>query len=46
MHFDENVTVENYFSVIDIISSLGGIGAMIGGLVGSFSFLFIIHFTY
>jgi hypothetical protein len=44
INFDEQVIRYEYYSTVDIISSLGGVGASVMMIVNGLAFLFIINF--
>ena len=44
MNFNEQVIRYDYYSTVDILSSLGGMGASVMLIINTLSFLFIINF--
>ena len=46
MNFDQQIITLNYYSVLNIVSDLGGIGATVTLIVGLLATLFLIHFIF
>jgi len=46
MDFDQEEITYNYYSVIDIVSGLGGISATVNLIIGVLGFAFLTHFIH
>ena len=44
MNFVENVYTFTYFNLMDLVSQLGGIGALVSSGVGAIGFIFIVQY--